>query len=1119
MFKSLITKVFGDRHEREARKLQPLVDEINDIAEELKSLPESELQAQTVKLRGIVEERTRDLEEEVAELRDRKRHTEDATERESLSVAIKETEDRLKQAIEDVLEEILPEAYATVKEACRRLFGTDIVVTGQPMKWEMVPYDVQLIGGVALHRGKVAEMATGEGKTLVATMPLYLNALAKRGAHLVTVNSYLAQRDSEWMGTVYRYLGLSVDCIDLHEPGTPARQQAYLADITYGTNNEFGFDYLRDNMVHELRFRVQRAHYYAIIDEVDSILIDEARTPLIISGAVGEERSDEYRRYNPLVDSLYRKQTRIVNELIASAEADLKNGGDPMAAGEKLLAARRGTPKNKRLLKLFADDPGLQKLVQRVEGEYMRDKRLHELDELLLYAMDERGHSIHLSDKGYDELSPGDPQSFVVPDLSEAVGSIERDPDLSIEEKRERIAELEREYAEKSQKIHAIHQLLKAHTLYARDEQYIIEDGQVIIVDEFTGRKMIGRRWSDGLHQAVEAKEGVTVRGETQTYATITIQNYFRMYDKLAGMTGTAETEESEFHQIYGLDVMVIPTNQAVIRDDRHDLVYRTKREKYVAIMDEIERLNTMELPVLVGTVSVDVSETLSRMLKRRGIRHSVLNAKYHKQEAEIVATAGQPSAVTIATNMAGRGTDIKLGPGVTASRTGAWLRERAIDLTKAAAASDPARTYDPVKIREEDEVETGGLHIIGSERHESRRIDRQLRGRAGRQGDPGATQFFLSLEDDLMRLFNSERVAGIMERLGAQEGEVITHPLVTRSIGSAQKRVELQNFEARKRLLEYDDVMNQQREVIYDLRLFALEGGEDLKGEALDMIEHAMRNVIDEYVPDGQPIEEWDLAGLKTRLVIDYFLIVDELPQENRDGDSREKWGEPGEFSFKTRDELESLIIDKARDQFRRKLQSFGEHQEKVLSQIMLQVIDEKWRDHLYDLDHLKTSIYLRGWGQKDPLIEYKQEAYSMFVDLMTDVRKTVATITLRAQLAVQAPPRRFPPQRLTLSGPSDTPQAEPTAATQRLPEPIEERDPLAAAFGSRGVPREPAGTTLGTRSAARTDFAHMQTNRGDGSTAVAKPVVAEEKVGRNDPCPCGSGKKYKKCHGAGLA
>jgi preprotein translocase subunit SecA len=1097
MIKTLLNRVFGDRHEREAKRLSPLVDEINAIVDDLRELSEADLRAQTEKFRGIIRERTAEIEARIAALREQKRSTEDADEREALTVQLREAEDALKDELKEVLDELLPEAFATVKEAARRLVGTEITVTGQKMTWDMVPYDVQLIGGVALHRGKVAEMATGEGKTLVATMPVYLNALTGRGVHLVTVNTYLAQRDSEWMGTIYRYLGLTVDCIDLYEPGSAERRNAYNADISYGTNNEFGFDYLRDNMVHDLTQRVQRQHAYAIIDEVDSILIDEARTPLIISGPVGQEQSAEYKQHNPSVASLFRQQSRIVNELVAQAEKELET--EEYAAGEKLLAARRGSPKHKRLLKMFADNPSLQKLVSQVEADYMREKKLQEIDEMLLYAMDEKGHAIHLSDRGLDELSPGDPDAFVVPDLSEAVGAIERDPDMSVDEKREQIQKLEQEYADKSQKIHAIHQLLKAYTLYNRDEQYIIEDGQVIIVDEFTGRKMAGRRWSDGLHQAVEAKENVSVRGETQTLATITIQNYFRMYDKLAGMTGTAETEEGEFHSIYGLEVMVIPTNRPIMRDDRQDLVYRTKREKFNAIMDEIERLHRMQLPVLVGTVSVDVSETLSRMLKRRGIPHNVLNAKYHQREAEIVAEAGRPGAVTIATNMAGRGTDIKLGPGVTAPRTIAWLKEHGVNPEDVANVPDPARAVDLTKQADDYEVEDGGLHIIGSERHESRRIDRQLRGRAGRQGDPGATQFFLSLEDDLMRLFNSDRIAGVMERFGAEEGEVITHALVTRSIGSAQGRVEMQNFEARKRLLEYDDVMNNQREVIYDLRLFALEGGEDLRGEVWEMIEQAMRDTVAEYAPDDAHADEWSLFALRQRLVLDYFLVVEELPGV-----------EGGEHEFETREEIEDLVVEAGRGGFKRKLESWGEHRERILSWIMLGVIDEKWRDHLYDLDHLKASIGFRSWGQKDPLIEYKQEAYSMFVDMMTDLRKSVSTLAFRAQLAVPQP-RPQPPRRLTLSGPSDSPETRPSTSLP-APEPQGPADALSKAMtGARRV--------TGVQPPRR-DVAAMQTNRGDGDGAPAKqPVTSDKTVGRNDPCPCGSGRKYKKCHGAGAS
>ena len=1102
-FKDFITNIFGDRHEREVKKLQPIVDEINSIVERLESLSEEELKAQTEKFRGIIAERTGALEERLAELRETKRKTEDPVERDRLNREINDLDDELKETLNAVLDEILPEAFATVKEATRRLQGREIEFTGTKATWDMVPYDVQLIGGIALHQGKAAEMATGEGKTLVATMPLYLNALTGRGAHLVTVNTYLAQRDAEWMGTVYEYLGLTVDVIDKHEPGTPERRAAYHADITYGTNNEFGFDYLRDNMVHQLEQRVQRRHNYVIIDEVDSILIDEARTPLIISGPVGQEQSEIYRRYNPTVSTLHRKQIKVVSELIGDAEKLLKEG-EQEAAGEKLLAAKRGSPKNKRLLKLFADDPGLQKLVQQIEALWMRDKRLHEIDENMYYAMDEKGHNVHLSDKGLDEMSPNDPEAFVVPDISVEIGEIEKDESLSLDEKRDRIKALEEEFAEKSQKIHAIHQLLKAYTLFNRDEQYILEDGQVIIVDEFTGRKMAGRRWSDGLHQAVEAKENVSVRGETQTLATITIQNYFRMYDKLAGMTGTAETEEGEFHQIYGLDVMVIPTNRPVVRDDRHDLIYRTKREKYNAMMDEIERLHKLELPVLVGTVSVDVSETLSRMLKRRGIPHNVLNAKYHEQEAQIVAAAGQPGGVTIATNLAGRGTDIKLGPGVKEARTIGWAKAKGLEDIQSLAPMDPNRWADLEKKGDDYVIEPGGLHIIGSERHESRRIDRQLRGRSGRQGDPGASIFFLSLEDDLMRLFMSDRVAGIMEKLGADEGEVITHALVTKSIERAQRRVEMQNFEARKRLLDYDDVMNQQREVIYDLRLFALEGGEDLKGEVREMTETAIRENIAEFTPEDLRPEQWDLSGLRQRLALEHFMIVSELPEENQP-----------DHPFSSPEDVEEMVMDKAHRALSSKFQEFGEHEERILSWILLSVIDEKWKDHLYDLDHLKASIGFRGWGQKDPLIEYKKEAFEMFVDLMADIRKSVSGMVFRAQLAPRPAPQAMPTRKLTLSGPSDTP-----GATQGTGIGVGDGQATAGQRGSAGYAGASTGADAGSSRSTSDPYAGNAlrgtvTNRG-GEARKQEPVTVEDSVGRNDPCPCGSGKKYKKCHGA---
>ncbi len=1114
MLKNLIKKVVGDPHEREVKRLQPLVDEINEYYAQYESLTDDQLRAKTDEFRERIADATAEVRDDLEALRAQKRSSEDADEREQFSVEIGELEARHLSILEDTLEEILPEAFAVVKDTCRRLVGVEVAFAGTSAVWDMIPYDVQLVGGMALHYGRVAEMQTGEGKTLAATMPVYLNALTGRGVHVVTVNSYLAQRDAEWMGAIYRWHGLTVNVIDGYQPGSAERRAAYAADITYGTNNEFGFDYLRDNMVHTLEQRVQREHAYAIIDEVDSILIDEARTPLIISGPVAKDSSDAFKQYNPLVSSLHRKQSKLVNQLVGEAETELEENGQTFEAGEKLLAVRRGAPRHKKLMKMLADEPALQGLVQKVEADYMREKKLYEVDELLFYAMDEKGHNVHLSDRGLDELSPNDPDAFVVPDLSAVLGEIENDRSLGVDERNEKLAEVEAGYAEKNRRLHVIHQLLKAYTLYHRDERYILgDDGSIVIVDEFTGRQMPGRRWSDGLHQAVEAKEGVEVKGETQTLATITIQNYFRMYDKLSGMTGTAETEENEFHQIYDLDVLVIPTNRPVIRDDQNDLIFRTAREKYNALMDEVERLNRLELPVLVGTTNVEVSETFSRMLKRRGIRHNVLNAKQHQRESEIVAEAGQPGAVTIATNMAGRGTDIKLGEGVTDTRTVGWARERGLELNDVQPV-DPTRWDDKIESRSDDhEIEMGGLHILGSERHESRRIDRQLRGRAGRQGDPGASQFFLSLEDNLMRLFGGmERIANVMEKMGAEEGEVITAGLVTKSIERAQKRVEGNNFEQRKRLLDYDDVMNQQREVVYDLRLFALEGGEDLKGEAFEMIERALEDRFGDYMPEEANPEHWELAELKERLVRDFLMVVNELPDENDPEHELERW------------EIEGWVKAAAREHFHRKLDSFANANpeadvdmgERVLAIVLLTTIDEKWKDHLYDLDHLKASIGFRGWGQKDPLVEYKKEAFDMFVDLLEDLRSTFSTRFFRAQLNAQ-PQRMQPAPRMTLSGPSEPgtgslgavpPQQGGRVQPARQPQ----VDPTGIAAAARADEGGGAAAALG----GGPDVARLQTNRAGGSAGTSnEPVTVEDEPGRNDPCPCGSGKKYKKCHG----
>jgi len=1108
MLKRVISAVVGSRHERERRRIQPIVDRINEEDERLQRVSEDELRGQTAKFRRIIAERTGALEARVAELRERKRGASDASEREKIDMELGGGDGRggvegeLRTSIAETLDEILPEAFATVRVACRRLVGTQVVVTGHELAWDMVPYDVQLMGGIQLHFGRIAEMATGEGKTLVATLPLYLNALPGKGAHLVTVNSYLARRDSQWMGHVYKYLGLTVGCIDDTEPGTLERRQAYLNDITYGTNNEFGFDYLRDNMVVQLDQRVQRSHVFAIVDEVDSVLVDEARTPLIISGPVGNENDEMYFAHNASVLRLVRRQTEIANTLIGEAERLLESG-DTQAAAHKMYKAQLGSPKNRRLMKLLQEQ-GNKALVQKVELEHIADRRLpsskqqfRDMEEDLLFVLDEKGHSVHLTDRGVDAMSPSDHEAFVLPDISIETHRVEHDASLSPEEKLERRRQLEIEYATKSETLHIVHQLLRAHALYERDVNYVVQAGEVLIVDEFTGRTMPGRRWSEGLHQAVEAKEGVKVKGETQTLATITIQNYFRMYDKLAGMTGTAETEETEFFQIYKLEVAVIPTNKPIVRDDRQDLVYKTRREKYNAIVEETRRLHDLGYPVLVGTASVDASETLSKMFQRAGLKHSVLNAKYHEREAEIVAGAGQSGAITIATNMAGRGTDIKLGPGVKDS--------------KPSVVKD--MDGNPV-----DVTEDGGLHIVGSERHEARRIDRQLRGRAGRQGDPGASQFFLSLEDDLMRLFGSERIAKLMDRLGAKEGEVLTHPLITRSIEQAQKRVELQNFQSRKRLLEYDDVMNQQREVIYSLRSFALEGGEELKGEALQMVEKAVKTRVETVLAEYESELDWDLDLLRQDLLMHYLVQVPELETPDLRPTSLPAM-QTAAVAAATKafhGKLESL--DKIRDD---QGQGYGD---RLLALVMLNVLDEKWKDHLYDLDQLRNAIHYRSWGQKDPLIEYKQEAYTMFVDLMGDIYNTFADRFLKVQLQFGPPP---PPSGGAYDGDGSggkgprpkgpkppKKQYNALGILEDVDEPEESPNGEDATLDI--APDEPPKQTV----RARKDPVVVGAGRARSlSQSQGQPADVDwSTVGRNDPCPCGSGKKFKKCHGATL-
>ncbi|HEV8380598.1 MAG TPA: preprotein translocase subunit SecA [Gemmatimonadales bacterium] len=1095
------TRIFGTRFNRELKRIQPIVDAIHQHEVRLKELSESELQAQTAKFREAIAQRTGALHAEVERLKQAKHDCPDPEERANLSEQLRRAEQAFVTELQRTLDDLLPEAFATVREASRRLLGSEVVVTSHPMKWDMVPYDVQLIGGIVLHQGKIAEMATGEGKTLVATLPLYLNALAGRGAHLVTVNNYLARRDSQWMGHLFKWLGLTVGCIDDTQPGTPERRAAYHCDITYGTNNEFGFDYLRDNMVGSLEHRVQRGHIYAIIDEVDSILIDEARTPLIISGPVGAESDEKYAQFNAQVVQLVRKQTAIVSDLIAKAEPLFANPDTNYEGATLLYKAQLGMPKNKKLLKLL-NEQGVKQQVQRVELDRLADRKLpankqkmRDIEDDLYFVMDERGRSVHLTDKGVETMSPEDPALFVVPDISHAIHELEHDPELSPAEKIERRRVVEAEYATKSETLHIIHKLLQAHALYEKDVEYVVQDGQVFIVDEFTGRLMPGRRWSDGLHQAVEAKESVTVREETQTLATITIQNYFRMYEKLAGMTGTAETEETEFHQIYKLDVSVIPTNRPVRRVDKHDLVYKTRKDKYDAIIEEVERQHTRGLPILVGTTNVEVSETLSRLLKRRGLKHEVLNAKYHQREAEIVAQAGQAGSITIATNMAGRGTDIKLGPGVKKCQI-CGIKSREAPFGQ--MLEKPDLSADQIKELKCNEDPPCGLVIVGTERHEARRIDRQLRGRSGRQGDPGQSIFYLSLEDDLMRLFGSDRIARIMDRTGAEEGEVITHPWVTAAIGQAQKRVELQNFQARKKLLQFDDVMNQQREVIYSQRLYALEGGEELKAEAQRMIDSAVERLADTLTAEYDDAGRWDRALIDTEFLQKFLISIpgidDPAKIRNRE-DLVRAAQQTGREAFQKK-------FDYVRDiEARARIPNLAEH---ALAQITIGVVDDKWRDHLYDLDQLREGIYYRAWGQKDPLVEYKQEAFEMFTGLMHDLHATFAERWLKLQIEV-GPPQGAPPGSGGGGGGRQQPSRGVTGPAGGLPGGSRRQTPMvaskAAADGlvTTGDPPPPSVQR--------------------GSAGVTEPAFATNPyagVGRNDPCPCGSGKKFKKCHGA---
>lgn len=1024
-----LEKVFGSKKDKDVQDLLPIVDEINDHYEQLQSLSDAELQAKTGEFRARIQEAVGAIIEETEELREQLKQDLEHEERMRVVERIAELDKERFAQEKATLDEILPEAFAVVKDAARRMVGRTYNIVGNNMTWDMVPFDVQLVGGIVLHQGKIAEMATGEGKTLVATLPVYLNALTGRGVHVVTVNDYLAMRDSQWMGKLYAFLGLSVGVI-LQTMQPYERKAQYAADITYGTNNEFGFDYLRDNMVTQVEDMVQRPHNFAIVDEVDSVLIDEARTPLIISGPV-ESSEHKFDEMNPKIEKLVNAQKSLVASFVAEAEELLKSNDDKKKtqAGEMLVRAHHGMPKNKRLLKMLSDGEVL-KLMQSTELEYMRDqsRNMHIIDDELYFVVEEKNHNIDLTEKGRDLLAAGesDRDLFVLPDIATELSELDTD-EYTEEEKRRRKDELNLLYADRSDRLHTISQLLRAYSLYEKDVDYVVQEGKVLIVDEFTGRILPGRRYSEGLHQAIEAKEHVTVERDTQTMATITLQNYFRLYKKLAGMTGTAETEAGEFFEIYKLDVVVIPTNRPIVRDDRDDMVYRTKREKYNAVIEDIQQMRQQGRPVLVGTTSVEVSETIARMLKRLGIPHNVLNAKQHAREAEIVANAGLPGAITIATNMAGRGTDIKLGPGVR---------------------------------------EAGGLHILGTERHDARRIDRQLRGRAGRQGDPGSTQFYLSLEDDLMRLFGSERIAGIMQKLGLEEGEVIKHSMITKSVERAQKKVEENNFAIRKRLLEYDNVMNSQREVIYDRRRHALFG-ERLKDEIFEMLEESIEELTKTYYNQGE------YETLRTEILTRFMADVQA---------DHEEWAQIGERG------VAEKLINEAKAFYNRKEEQLTPELLAGLERFAtLKVIDDRWKDHLREMDELKEGIGLRAYGQKDPLIEYKQEGFRMFQEMLVLVRDGILDLAFKLYPVVQTP------EGEQMIQPIQAPRQ-----TRMMPD---------------QAPKKPK--MVATKETAPSSFGSPE----PGDVAPPQPVQTIRtgpKVGRNDPCPCGSGKKFKNCHGA---
>ena len=1093
-FNEFLSSIFGNKATRDMKEIKPWVDKVKAAYPEIAALDNDALRAKTEELKAYIRNSAAEQRSKVEELKASVENTE-LEEREELFAQIDKLEKEILDIYEKALDEVLPVAFSIVKETAKRFSeNEEITVTatefdrhlaatkdfvriegdkaiyqnhwvagGNDTVWNMVHYDVQLFGGVVLHKGKIAEMATGEGKTLVATLPVFLNALTGNGVHVVTVNDYLAKRDSEWMGPLYMFHGLSVDCIDKHQPNSDARRQAYLADITFGTNNEFGFDYLRDNMAISPKDLVQRQHNYAIVDEVDSVLIDDARTPLIISGPVPKGDDQLFEQLRPQVERLVEAQKKLATQYLADAKR-LIASNDKKEQEEGFLALYRShkcLPKNKALIK-FLSEQGIKAGMLKTEEIYMEqnNKRMHEVTDPLYFVIDEKLNSVDLTDKGVDLISgnSADPTFFVLPDITAQLSELENEKDLTDEERLAKKDALMTNFAIKSERVHTINQLLKAYTMFEKDDEYVVIDGQVKIVDEQTGRIMEGRRYSDGLHQAIEAKEGVKVEAATQTFATITLQNYFRMYHKLSGMTGTAETEAGELWDIYKLDVVVIPTNRPIARNDMNDRVYKTKREKYKAVIEEIEKMVAAGRPVLVGTTSVEISEMLSKMLTMRHIEHSVLNAKLHQKEADIVAKAGLSCAVTIATNMAGRGTDIKLSPEVKAA---------------------------------------GGLAIIGTERHESRRVDRQLRGRAGRQGDPGSSVFFVSLEDDLMRLFSSDRIAGVMDKLGFKEGEMIEHSMISKSIERAQKKVEENNFGIRKRLLEYDDVMNKQRTVVYTKRRHALMG-ERIGMDIVNMIWDRCVNAI-----EAPTYEDCKMDLLQT--------LAMETPFTEE------------EFRNEKKEKLADKAFDAAMELFKRKTERMAQIAYPVIKQvyenqghmyenilipitdgkrmyniscnlkaayeseckevvkafeksILLHVIDEAWKENLRELDDLKHSVQNASYEQKDPLLIYKLESVNLFDTMVDKINNQTVSILMRGQIPVQ----------------------EPQEVRQAVPE---QRQDL-----SKYREQKQDLTDPNQQAAAQQDTREQQKR---------EPIRVEKTVGRNDPCPCGSGKKYKNCHG----